>query len=560
MSDERTSEQVGGRDRRSAVAVAPRAERGRVQRLLERAYQRFGSRSLITSCVVVGSLAVAVTIAVTAIWFIRYLRVPVGGALGLLAVATAIACVGFLVGLFLARDILLTIARWSSEPPTATRAIETWPAVERGPFVIISHIAGVAVVGECAVLPALVVLERHLPAYVAILIVLSILTAAGATALFMNFGLDLALRPLLEDVAAHLPAGFEPTTRSWRLRTKTVAAIPGITLFTALAVGAFADASRDPPVRFAITFAIALVLVAIATVMVIVVVRSTLDPLDELTAGTRRVLAGDLETEVPLLSTDDLGELTNSFNRMLAGLREREGLREQNLELTADLQASLTDLQHHAAELRASRERIVTAADAARRGLERDLHDGAQQQLVLLGLKLGMAERLLDRDPAAGRAAVVELREDLDQALVELRDLAHGIYPLQLESEGLPGALAEIAGRAAIPTTLDCNGAGRYPPEVETAVYFCCLEALQNSAKHAGGGAHATVRVMQRESKLEFEIADNGHGFDTTSANRSIGVQNMTDRIGALGGHLQIDSTLGRGTKVRGTVPLQPDA
>jgi signal transduction histidine kinase len=232
-----------------------------------------------------------------------------------------------------------------------------------------------------------------------------------------------------------------------------------------------------------------------------------------------------------------------SFNEMLAGLRERERLRGHNVELID--------------ELRASRERIVASADAERRRLERDLHDGAQQQLVLTGLKLGLARRQIDTDPETAGTTLDEIRMDLDRALAELRDLAHGIYPAQLQSDGLPGALRDAVDRAAISSQLHCDATGRYPPEVEAAIYFCCLEALQNAAKHAGEGAHATVRLADDGSVIRFEVTDDGPGFDVAEAASSHGIQNMTDRIGALGGELKIESVPGQGTKVLAVVPLK---
>jgi len=119
-----------------------------------------------------------------------------------------------------------------------------------------------------------------------------------------------------------------------------------------------------------------------------------------------------------------------------------------------------------------------------------------------------------------------------------------------------PERCREAVQRAAIPTDFKCDGAGRSQPEVEAAVYFCCLEALQNAAKHAGDGARATVELADRDGVLEFEVLDDGHGFDTSAAQASAGLQNMTDRVGALGGKLQIDSSPGQGTKIRGTIPL----
>jgi signal transduction histidine kinase len=269
---------------------------------------------------------------------------------------------------------------------------------------------------------------------------------------------------------------------------------------------------------------------------------SVLGPVRELILGARSVGAGNLEVQVPVTSTDDLGELAESFNEMVAGLRERMALRDAN--------AALVE------ELRASQARIVAAADAARRQVERDLHDGAQQQLVLLGLKLGLARRMLDGDPSGMAALHDELRSDLDRAVKQLRDLGHGIYPVSLENDGLPEALGEAAGRAAIPTNVDCDGVSRYSRGLEAAIYFCCLEALQNAAKHAGERAQATVRLREADGMVKFEIADDGVGFELSRTRGSAGLQNMSDRIGALGGTLEIDSTPGSGTTIRGTAPI----
>jgi signal transduction histidine kinase len=260
-----------------------------------------------------------------------------------------------------------------------------------------------------------------------------------------------------------------------------------------------------------------------------------LDPIGELIAATERVRAGDLETQVPVMGTDELASLMARFNQMLAGLSERERLDN---------------------ELRASRERIVSSGDAARRRLERDLHDGAQQHLVLLGLKLGMAKRLIRSDPRAAETLHDELRGDLDVALADLRHLAHGIYPASLSNDGLAGALSEAVARSPIEASLDCDGVGRYRPEIEGAVYFTCVEALQNAAKHAGASARASVRLAQRNGSLEFSVSDDGVGFDRPAAGSSAGLQNMSDRIGALGGTVAVDSAQGAGTRVTGSIPL----
>jgi signal transduction histidine kinase len=353
------------------------------------------------------------------------------------------------------------------------------------------------------------------------------------------FTIELVLRPMLEGVASRLPASFAPPRNGMSLRTRALLPLPVVTLFAALLVGAYANLSTNGTVRLSIAVGLALVTIAIATVIFVIVNRSVLSPIDDLLAATDRVRGGDLATRVPLVTNDELGTLARSFNDMLADLEHRG----QQLELRGD-------------QLRESRERIVATADAERRRMERDLHDGAQQELVLLGLKLGLTQRVIASDPTATDAAFDDLRASLDRALAELRDLAHGIYPAQLESEGLPGALRDASQRAAIPTSFDSDGTGRYPPELEAAVYFCCLEALQNSAKHAGASAQAAVRLAERDQMLRAEIADTGAGFDPATKPASAGLQNMTDRIGAVGGTLTITSAPGAGTTIVATIPL----
>jgi len=148
------------------------------------------------------------------------------------------------------------------------------------------------------------------------------------------------------------------------------------------------------------------------------------------------------------------------------------------------------------------------------------------------------------------------VQDDAERALDELRSLARGIYPAVLENDGLSGALRDAVARTTIPATLSCDGAGRYRRELEAAVYFCCLEALQNAAKHGGERAHARVSLSEQRGTLSFEISDDGPGFDAAAPLRSGGLQNMADRMGAVGGTLTVHSAPLTGTMVRGTVPV----
>jgi signal transduction histidine kinase len=243
--------------------------------------------------------------------------------------------------------------------------------------------------------------------------------------------------------------------------------------------------------------------------------------------------------------------------RVLAELARQVGLALHNVRLDSQLQASLDEVKRQTEQLRASRSRVVSAADAERRRIERDLHDGAQQQLVALCANLRLARELARSDPNQSTTLLAQLGNDIEAALEELRELAHGIYPPLLADRGLSQALSAVAARAPITTRLEAAAIGRYAPEVEATVYFCCLEALQNAGKHAGRAAVARVRIWEKEGGLVFEVSDDGAGFDPASAGRGTGLTNMADRIGAIGGNLRVEASLDQGTRITGTIPLR---
>ncbi len=204
-------------------------------------------------------------------------------------------------------------------------------------------------------------------------------------------------------------------------------------------------------------------------------------------------------------------------------------------------------------ELRASQRRIVAAQDAERRRLERNIHDGAQQQLVALSVKARLARGVADKDPDKSSEILSQIESELQTALDDLRDLARGIYPPLLADKGLGAALEAQARRSPLPVTVENEGLGRYPQEVEAAVYFSCLEALQNVAKHAGASA-VTVRLSPADGHLTFEVADDGSGFDPASTGYGTGLQGIADRVGALHGDLAVSTSPGDGTKVIGRI------
>jgi signal transduction histidine kinase len=209
-------------------------------------------------------------------------------------------------------------------------------------------------------------------------------------------------------------------------------------------------------------------------------------------------------------------------------------------------------------EVRESRARIQASADEERRRIERDLHDGAQQRLVGLRIKLELAEEMMPQDPVRGRELLHEVGDDTIEALEDVRSLAHGVYPALLTQRGLVEALQEVTLRSPIPTSLVLAGdVGRYSPDVESAVYFCCLEAMQNAAKHAAGASLITIGLSD-DGALRFEVGDDGAGFDRRTSSPGAGIANMRDRLAAVGGELDIISEAGKGTQVVGLVPGRP--
>jgi signal transduction histidine kinase len=240
--------------------------------------------------------------------------------------------------------------------------------------------------------------------------------------------------------------------------------------------------------------------------------------------------------------------LTPVEENLLSHLAGQAGLVLKNVGLTADLQARLE-------ELRASRQRLVSAQDEERRRLERNLHDGAQQHLVAIKVKLGLAEMMMERDPLKATATLDQLKSDADEALETLRDLARGIYPPLLADKGLQAALESQARKATVPVTVDADGLGRYSQDIEAAVYFSVLEALQNVQKYAQASG-AAVHLCERDRELQFSVIDDGNGFDAATTKKGSGLVNMADRIDSLGGAVAVDSTPGNGTELRGSLPL----
>ncbi len=229
--------------------------------------------------------------------------------------------------------------------------------------------------------------------------------------------------------------------------------------------------------------------------------------------------------------------------------RSLERLTDENDRLVHDLSASLDELSQ-------SRARLVTVADGERRRIERDLHDGAQQRLVAIQIHLALLRERLEDDAPESAAALQGIEDDVELATEEVRALAHGIYPPLLTERGLAEALQAAARSAPLPTSVRIAAIGRYDPEVESTVYFACMEALQNAAKHAGGASGVTIEVSDN-GRLRFEVRDDGAGFAPgRMPSDGSGLANLHDRLAAVGGEIAIESSPGDGTRVAGVIPV----
>jgi len=241
-------------------------------------------------------------------------------------------------------------------------------------------------------------------------------------------------------------------------------------------------------------------------------------------------------------------------DRVLTDLARQVGLALHNSQLDTALQTTLDEVRKQADALRESRARIVASGDAERRRVERNLHDGAQQHLVALAVNLRLARDIIVDDQEAGLEMLEQLAGEVQEAIQELRELAHGIYPPLLVDSGLVEALRAAANRNPLPVDILADGSAGTAPRPRQP----STSAARGSAERSKARARLPRRspALEESGGLLFTVADDGPGFDPEKAQRGHGYVNMADRLGAIGGTVRWDSEIGKGSQVRGSVPL----
>lgn len=269
--------------------------------------------------------------------------------------------------------------------------------------------------------------------------------------------------------------------------------------------------------------------------------------------------AGEVIGHVVREGTSPAESLNPVEQRLLDDLLASAGLALRNLTLMTGLQRHIQETVERSSELQASRQRIVSTCDAARRRLERDIHDGAQQHLVALTVHLGLAATVVSRDPVRAASLVTGLRPAAEAAVATLEQLSRGVYPQRLAESGLSAALQAAWSTSPVPVHLVDETGRRFPAEAESAGYFCCLEAVQNAVKHAQP-TRVQVRLTTTGGNLHLTVSDDGIGFDAAGGAEGAGLANMRDRVESLGGALAIDSRPGGGTRLAGRIPVRAGA
>ena len=517
-------------DRRPGDRYPGRAGLSPLDSWLERVYRARGPR-LFLGYVALGWLLLLIFGGIAIAVVARFERLSVGDALRLFGLELVIWVIGVVISLWGCHRRMAPIFEFERDR-VGSDALAAWRVARRLPLDAV-RLSCVVAVGICLP-PSVAAGAAILPLDLPIVLVLMICVVA-ATALVASggvFGAQLAVRPMVRDLARNIdevPLPDVSTSVGFKLRL----AVPAVTVATAaLSVVIAAEPGTDhwkllTGVMFAIGGA-GLLSIVIAKLLAV----SLLQPLADLLDATRRLKAGDFATPVPDLSADEYGVLACSFNEAMEGLAER---------------------QHLAGEVRASRARIVAASDAERRRIERNIHDGAQQRLMAVALDLRMLADAAGSRGADDLSAMANSSlTSLTGALEELRELARGLHPSVLTTDGLAPALTQLASLAPLPVSIETTPE-RFPEPIESTAYFVACEALTNIAKYAEA-SQAAISVLSHDGQLRVEVSDDGvGGADPTSGS---GLAGLADRVEALDGRLLVDSPDGIGTRVVAELPL----
>jgi signal transduction histidine kinase len=505
-----------------------------VDAALERIYQRIGWRLIVAYQAF--TYACSFTLACCGLIVIaRIRRFGSGDAVELLAIFLGALLLSAAVATWGVLRSARPLIDWLGRPADAAGAEAAWRVALQLPeitrrwnmmlaIVLVSPI-GIAATSEIAALSFAGVIVQT----TVFILATGLLTLAG------SFTAQLAVRPIVRAVAAALREPAErPSTGVLSLRGKLLIGPPVVAL-TAGLEGVALSIRPGGSVGGALpTLLVCFGLVGlVAGPPMLLLAYSTVQPLDDLLRATKRLKRGDFATRVAELSADEHGDLARSFNDAMASL-----------------ETYVADNQRLLDELHASRARIVAASDAERRRVERNIHDGAQQQLVALAVKLRMLEEQVEDEQLRGLIATIGTR--LKAALDDLRELARGLHPSVLSTDGLAPALEQLAARAPLPVTVTAPE-DRFPEATEVTAYFVASEALANVGKYAQA-SRAEVSVERRNGRLTIRIADDGIGG--ANADTGSGLAGLADRVAALDGRLTVDSPTGHGTNVTAELPL----
>lgn len=408
--------------------------------------------------------------------------------------------------------------------------VDVWQsAVRRIPRMSGTCTAAFCIIGNIPTLVAIgVPRDFEVHDYVAGWLVASLITVEAG--FFFVLIWEVAFRPVLRDVQPLLPPHFVPGRRWLTLSRRSALASVTAMAYTGAAVSCLVAGTdtRETAMAVAVLATIGSA-VTFGGAITALVSHSIFMRVSELKAALARIGEGEQGVRVAVWAGDELDDAAANLNRMAERLEDDDRA------------------------LRASRARLASIADAERRRMERDLRGRVLVRLQAISAGIGEVE-----DQLAGHGDLHRLcgrvRESTADAMLEIRRLASGVYPAELTDSGLEAALAATADRIPVPTVVRARGVGRIDRARESAVYFCCSEALQNAAKHAGEGSSAVVSLSRTDGRIAFEVADDGRGFSGSAAGR--GLENMRDRIRAVGGDLTVVTTPETGTRVTGWVPV----